>query len=179
MNKIAIVYKSKYGSTKQYAMILQEALQADVIESKEAKLFQLQQYDTLVFAGGVFASGIGGISVLRQHYAKLAQKNIFVLAVGSSQPRESVYEQIKTHSLKDDLNKVPMYYARGQWDVKSLNFVERQMCKMMKKSLDKKEESEMSEYDREFLELYYEKNNWVSKEQVETLIQDIKAKSNS
>lgn len=174
MNKIAVVYKSKYGSTKRYAQILQNHLEADVIESKDAKIAQLSKYDVLVFAGGIMASGIAGLSFLKKNYEALRDKRIYLLGVGASKPREAILEEMSKRNLKGDLEGLPLFYARGKWDVEELNFVDKKMCKMLYKGLSKKAENELNEYDREFIERYYESNDWVSDDQVQPLIEAIK-----
>lgn len=174
MNKIAIVYKSKYGSTKRYAQILQNHLAADIIESKDANIAQLTQYDVLVFAGGIMGSGIAGLSFLKQNYEALRNKHIYLLGVGASKPRQAILEEMRKRNLKGELIGLPLFYARGLWDVKKLRFVDKQMCKMLYKVLSKKAASELSEYDREYIERYYESNDWVSEEQVQPLIEAIK-----
>ena len=174
MSKVAIVYKSKYGSTKQYAQILKEALNADLYESKNANVKELQNYDVIVFAGGLFASGIGGLSFLKQHFESLENKHLYLLAVGASQLTPNVLEEVKQRNAKEQLVNVPVYYARGKWDVTQLHFVDRQMCKVLYKALAKKDFDKLSVYDQEFFERYHQKSDWVSKEQVASLIEDIK-----
>lgn len=61
MGNIAVIYKSVYGSTKQYATWIAEALGADLLEAGQAKLETLRKYDTILYGGGLYAGGIAGI----------------------------------------------------------------------------------------------------------------------
>ena len=50
MGKGLIVYQSKYGATKKYAMWLAETAGFDVTETAKAENRMLEQYDRLVCA---------------------------------------------------------------------------------------------------------------------------------
>ena len=52
MNKIVVMYQSKYGATKKYAEWLSKELSCDVIETKKAKVEDILAYDTIVLGGG-------------------------------------------------------------------------------------------------------------------------------
>ena len=65
MNKIVVMYQSKYGATKKYAEWLSKELSCDIFETKKAKVEGVLTYDTIVLGGGIYASGIAGISFLR------------------------------------------------------------------------------------------------------------------
>ena len=53
-----IVYKSKYGSTKKYAEWIAEETGYDCVECGKVKTESIKEYDTLIFGGGLYASGI-------------------------------------------------------------------------------------------------------------------------
>lgn len=57
MSKGIILYQSKYGATKKYVDWLMEETGYDCVEVKNAKVSQVQNYDVIVFGGGVYASG--------------------------------------------------------------------------------------------------------------------------
>ena len=47
-----ILYTSKYGTTKRYADWLAEATGFDCVETKNAKIKDVMQYDTIILGGG-------------------------------------------------------------------------------------------------------------------------------
>ena len=55
MTKIAVIYKSKYGSTKQYAEWIAQALDAPLFEASSVNPAQLAEYDVVVYGGGLYA----------------------------------------------------------------------------------------------------------------------------
>ena len=66
MGKGLIIYQSKYGAAKKYAMWLAEATGFDVVETPKADSRALKEYDRIILCGSIYASGIAGISFLRR-----------------------------------------------------------------------------------------------------------------
>lgn len=82
MENIAVVYKSKYGSTKIYAQWISQETKADLFEGSEIDAEKLSEYDTIIYGGGLYADGISGISIITKNYETLKNKRIVVFTVG-------------------------------------------------------------------------------------------------
>ena len=108
MGKGIILYQSKYGSTKKYAEWLQEETSYDCVETKYANVKLLHEYDTIILGGGVYASGIAGLSFLKKNIESLKGKRIAVFCVGASPYDENAIDQIKKLHFKDSLSNVPL-----------------------------------------------------------------------
>ena len=67
MGRGIILYQSKYGATEKYAKWLQEQTSYDIAETKKARAETAAGYDVLILCGGIYASGIAGISFLRKN----------------------------------------------------------------------------------------------------------------
>ena len=78
-----VVYKTKYGSTKQYAEWIAEDLGCDVVDTKNVKVDDLLGYDTIIYGGGLYAEVINGVSLITKNTEKLKDKKIEILAVKS------------------------------------------------------------------------------------------------
>ena len=65
MNRMVVVYQSKYGATKKYAHWLSEELSCDFIETKKAQIEEVEQYDVIILGGGMYATGVAGIGSKR------------------------------------------------------------------------------------------------------------------
>ena len=115
MNGI-ILYQSKYGATQKYADWLVAATGFECMETKKTKIGDVLQYDTILLAGGIYASGIAGLSFLKKNMSLLKEKRIAVLCVGASPYDESAFNEIYEHNFKDLLKGVPCFYGRGAWD---------------------------------------------------------------
>ncbi len=107
--KILIVYKSKYGATKKYTELLQEEIACDVFDISKFDTISLEHYENVVFFGGIYASGIAGLNVLRKHYDDLKNKKIAIFAVGASPFDKKAFEKIKDYNLKNDLKSIPLF----------------------------------------------------------------------
>ena len=141
MKKGIIIYQSKYGATKRYAKWLQEATNFQCIETSKADINEVLKYETIIFCGGIYASGIAGLSFLKRNVSKLEDRKIVILCVGASPYDKNTFEEVKAHNLKNELEKIPAFYARGAWNEKEMKFVDRTLCKILQKSISKKDPS--------------------------------------
>ena len=73
-----ILYQSKYGATKRYAEWLSEETGFKCKETKKADINEIIEYDSIILGGGIYASGIAGLSFLKKNINKLADKKIIV-----------------------------------------------------------------------------------------------------
>ncbi|MBP3918345.1 MAG: flavodoxin [Clostridia bacterium] len=139
MQKGIILVQSKYGAAQTYATWLKEATGYDCITLKQAKRENLNRYHTIVLCGGIYASGIAGISFFKKHISEYSGKRLAVFCVGASPYDEKALEQIKAFNLKDTLSGIPLFYGRGAWDVNRMTFGDRTLCKLLQKAVAKKD----------------------------------------
>lgn len=174
MGKGIILYQSKYGSTKKYAQWLEEATGFEVMEVKKAKADTINDYDTVVLCGAVYASGIAGVSYLRKNKNMLAGKRTAVFCVGASPYDEKALREIKEHNLKEDLKEIPMFYGRGAWDEEGMTFTDRTMCRMLQKAVGKKDPSTYEPWMKALMCAAGQKCDWTDRKYLESLINYIK-----
>ncbi|MCI9532264.1 MAG: flavodoxin [Lachnospiraceae bacterium] len=141
MAKGMIVYQSKYGATRKYAKWLQSMTNFRCIEISEAAVSEVVQYGTIVLCGGIYASGIAGLSFLKKNIGRLENKKLAIFCVGASPYDESAFAEIKAHNLTGKLKDIPLFYGRGAWNESKMKFMDRALCKMLQKSVAKKDPS--------------------------------------
>ena len=134
-----VIYKSKYGATEKYANWLAEATGYACMEMSKATLALVLPYRTIVLCGGIYASGIAGLSFLKKHFRNLKGKKIAVFCVGASPYDEQAFNEIKKYNLKNELSDIPLFYGRGAWDESRMSFKDRTLCKMLQKAIAKKD----------------------------------------
>lgn len=139
MTKGIIIYQSKYGATKKYAQWLQSMTDYHCVETSKAMVNKVSQYETIVLCGGIYASGIAGLSFLKKNMDKLKSKKLAILCVGASPYDESAFAAIKEHNLTGNLRDIPLFYGRGAWNESKMKFMDRTLCKMLQKSVAKKD----------------------------------------
>ena len=173
MEKGIVIYKSKYGATKKYVDWLIEETKFDCIETSNAKIKDIEKYNTIILCGGIYASGISGLSFLRKNYHLLKNKKLVIFCVGASPFEEKAFNDLKLHNLKEDLKNVPIFYGRGAWDEKNMTFKDRTLCKMLKKAIAKKDPSTYEPWMRVLMSTGEEKCDWTDKKYIKSLLEYI------
>ena len=158
-----ILYTSKYGATKRYAEWIAEETGFDCIETKKAKIDDVKQYDTIIFGGGIYASGIAGLSFLKKNIGQLQGKKIIVFCDGASPYDEKAFQQIVSHNLKDSLSGLPCFYCRGGWDMDAMSLIDRNLCKMLQKAVAKKNPKDCEVWEKALMEAGDQKHDWTDK----------------
>lgn len=178
MDKGIILYQSKYGATKKYVQWLQEETGFDCIETKKAELKEVLKYDIIILGGGVYASGIAGLSFLKKNIDSLRNKKVAVFCVGASPYDEKAYNQIREMHFKDKLREIPLFYCRGAWDLDNMSFADRTICKMLLKSVAKQDPSTYEPWQQALVCAGKEKCDWTEKRYLDALIAYVKNEVN-
>lgn len=171
MKKGIIVYRSKYGATQKYANWLQEMTGFECVRTKEASLEQAAQYGTVVLCGGIYASGIAGLSFLKKNIRRLRDKKIAILCVGASPYDEKSFHELKKHNLKNGLERIPLFYGRGAWDMDNMTLADRTMCKMLQKSIAKKDPATYEPWMKGLMSAAGQKGDWTDKKYLAPLLE--------
>lgn len=87
MKQACIVYTSRYGSTRNYANWLAEALQIPACSTAEAETAQLEACRLLIFGGGLYAERLNGIGWLERQMRARPDRTYLVFACGLSDPQ--------------------------------------------------------------------------------------------
>lgn len=161
MNKILVLYKSKYGATKQYVKMLKEAIPCDTCEIDHYSFSEAMSYDFIIVAGGIYASGIAGLKTLRKNLNYLNQASIVIIAVGASPFDKKAFQELTAYNLKNMPVQYPVFYARGAYDEKNMDFKDRTLCRLLKKSLSKKDPATFEPWMKALFEAGQESCNWV------------------
>lgn len=169
MSKIAVVYKSKYGATKKYAEWLSEDIGADLYLQDNCKVEILNSYDTILYGGGIYASGIAGLSFIKKNYSKLKGKNITIFAVGASPYDEKAYNHLKEHNLSGDLENIKLFYLRGMFDLKNMTFKDKLLIGMLKGVLRKKDSSQFEPWEKALVESMDNVSDWTSRDNLKEI----------
>lgn len=80
--RTAVIYKSVFHSTAQYARWLAEALGAELLPMNKAK--DIARFDRVVIMSGTYAGGMPLVGYLKKHWPQLQGKEVVVVAVGAA-----------------------------------------------------------------------------------------------
>jgi hypothetical protein len=166
MKNIAVIYKSRHGTTKRYAEWIADELDAPVFEASGVKPSQLANYDVVVYGGGLYAGGIDGIKLVTKNPCK----SLVVFTVGVADPDVTDYTAILEENLREMLPKTKAFHLRGGIDYPNLGLIHRGIMAIMKKTLEKKPENERSSEDKAVLETYGAKIDFTDKSTIQPLV---------
>ncbi len=169
-----ILYQSKYGATKRYADWLSEETGFKCVETRKADINEIITYDTIILGGAIYASGIAGLSFLKKNIKKLAGKKIVVFCCGASPYEEKAVQQIREHNMKGDLSDIPLFYCRGAWNLDAMSFKDRTLCKLLRKSVEKKDPSEYELWEKALMEAGDDKCDWTDKKYLDPILECIR-----
>jgi flavodoxin len=82
--KIAIIYKTIYGSTKKYAKWLNESVKSDVFEMDSINVDLLKDYKTIIVMSGTYGGKIPFVSFLKNNWNLVKNKKIIAVALGAA-----------------------------------------------------------------------------------------------
>lgn len=163
LKKGVVVYASKYGATERYAKWLAQETGFDCMKAKSADIKEISGYDVIIFGGGIYASGIAGISFLKKNYAAVRDKAVAVFCVGASPYDEAALKQIVDHNFKGAFQGIRCFYCRGAWDEERMTFTDRTLCRMLQRVLSKKDPSSYEIWEKALMSAVGQKQDWTDR----------------
>ena len=127
-----VIYKGKYGATKQYAMWMGQELQLPVASADHFPVDELSKYDYFILGSSVYIGQLGIKDWLKKNFDLLQNKKIFFFQVAAS-PVEQVEkrESYNRASLPSSILKsIQFYYLPGRMIMSNLSAWDRFMLKM-------------------------------------------------
>ncbi len=169
-----VIYKSKYGATKKYAEWLSEELEYDIFDLSNVEIKQVLKYQNILLCGGIYASGINGLTFFKKHFEVLRNKNIAIFCVGASPYDEKLFEEIKMRNLKVEMQNIPIYYGRGAWDERKMKFFDRTLCNILQKAVAKKDPANYEPWETALVSALGKTCDWTDKKYLQPLIEYMK-----
>ena len=178
MSKIAVVYKTKYGSTEKYANWIAQSVEADLFKAKETKIDALLSYDTVVYCGGLYAGGILGFSLIRKNFDKLSGKRVIVVAVGATLQKEEAVKAVKGRNLPPAmLDKVPFFLLRGGLNYKRMHLSDRFLMYLQLLLSKSKKPEERDDDSKGVIGTYGKVVDFTKKKSIEPVVRAIRGEA--
>ncbi len=176
MSKIAVVYKSKYGSTKTYAEWIAEALDADLIADKR----DLSQYDAIIYGGGIYAGSINGLSAFAKDWGKIKDKRVIIFTVSASDPTDAKNaDTIRSHVYKalptEMREQVKLFFFRGGLFYSKMSFIHKMMMSLLIKTVKGKPEQQRTQDEIEMLATVGKDTDTSDKSTISALVAEVKS----
>jgi Flavodoxin len=172
--KTVVIYKSKSGFTKKYAVWIAEALAADIYPVSEIIEADLDRYDSVVYGGGLHAVGINGIKFIKRNLERIKGKRLAIFACGASPARENVLKEVCDMNFSSEEQKyLKFFYLRGGFDYSKLTFVDKILMSLMKMKLNSRKQLEPDE--RGMLAAYDTPVDFTRQKNIDELIKYMKS----
>lgn len=128
-----IVYKGKYGATRQYADWLAEELQLPVFRADTLSSRQLKEYDVILIGTSVYTGKLKIAAWLKENQSLLEHKKIFLFIVSATKPTEKEkLDAYTTSGIPGDIReKSQIYYLPGRLIFEKLTWTDRFLLKMV------------------------------------------------
>ncbi|GEM_PF-72320 len=129
-----VLYKSKYGTTKQYAEWIAKELNVEVKNADTVKPADLAPYDTIIYGAGVYIGCIAGIGLISDNFDQLKDKKVIIFTVGLTDPanKGKYSELVSKNIMWDILDSIKIFHLRGALDYKKIGLGNKLMMKRMK-----------------------------------------------
>ena len=127
-----VIYKGKYGATKQYAMWIGEELQLPVASADRFHIDELPKYDFFILGSSVYIGKLEIKDWLKKNFNVLQNKKIFFFQVAGS-PVEQIEKRQSYNKASlppSILKKAQFYYLPGRMIMRNLSGWDRFMLKM-------------------------------------------------
>lgn len=183
MKNVVVVYESKYGYTEKYAKWISEELDTDLFSTSDINLEKLNNYNCIIYGGGLYAGRISGINLITKNYDKLKDKTVVVFTCGLADPKEEInIENIKVSLSKafDEkaMKDIKFFHLRGGINYKKLNFMHKAMMAMIKKVLSKKDPKELKSEEVTLLDTYGKEIDFSDKDTIAPIVEFVKEVEN-
>lgn len=124
--KILICYKSKYGSTKQYAQMISDAINVDLIDINKNQNINFSQYDTIIFGGYYHMGKINVAQIIKNNWDVLKNKEVILFTTSGTPPTNSFIKDTYEASFSKDMKKTIKYFPLwGRLGLAKLTFFDK------------------------------------------------------
>jgi len=127
-----VIYKGKYGATKQYATWIGQELQLPVASADRFPIDELPNYDYFILGSSVYIGKLEIKDWLKKNFNVLQNKKIFFFQVAGS-PVEQIEKRQSYNKASlppSILKKAQFYYLPGRMIMRNLSGWDRFMLKM-------------------------------------------------
>lgn len=179
MDEVAIVYRSKYGTTRQYAQWLAAELRCVAFDRRKIRAEDLEDFETIVYGGALYAGGVTGVKFLRKNIETLGTKNLVVFTCGLADPSdEKNMRNIRNRLIKtltdEVVEHIKIFHVRGAINYKKLRLHHKFMMAMMQRSIAKKDPVARTEEDQQFLTTYGQTVDFKDKDSIRPIVEYVR-----
>ena len=173
INKDIILYGSYYGTTRRYAEKLSELTGIPSVSYEKVK--SLTPYQRIVYMGGIYAGGLVGMTKILKAGVLKEEQELYIVTVGLADPTDPENEKRILQGIEQRLpeevyKKACFFHLRGGIDYSALNVKHKIMMAALCQYLKRMDPTKQREEDRQLLETYGKKVDFVDYTALEPLV---------
>ena len=173
-NKIAVIYKSKYGATKRYAGWIALKLGADLYQVSDIGKNDLKEYDTIIYGGSIYTEKIKGVKFITSSYKNIKDKKIYVFMVGIKSFDENYINYVLEKNIsKEILSNIDIFYFRGKINYKELSMKDKILINSLKLDVLDNQETDILNDDKMIFELSNSSIDCIDKKSIDRLLNSV------
>ena len=159
MEKILVLYESRYGSTQQYAEAIGRAMGCPVYSRRALPQGLLEECSVLVYGGGLYAGGVAGIRSLKQAMERFPRKKFVLFTCGIADPSqpetlENIRRGVERALGSEALGRLRLFCLRGRLDYSQLTPLHRMMMAALCRVVKSRDPDTLTSEDRQLLATY-------------------------
>lgn len=164
--KNIVLYKSKYGNTKQYAEWIAEALNWDIRDFSEFKKREINQYQNIIFGTGVY---IGKMNQIKKVLSWFKNKPIIIYACAGNNRVQKEIDIIKAKNFTEaQLAFHHFFYLPGGVDYSKVTGLFKIMLSFFQKMMAKNPNP--TEDEKAILDGFDHPTHYVALAEIEELV---------
>ncbi len=134
--KTVVLYRSKYGTTKQYAEWIAEELGTDIFPADTFPAERFSEYDTIIFGAPVFGGAVLGIAQVINTMNVLQHKRVLIFTVGLTPPdaKQNLADLAEKNFSASLLKHGEFFHFQGALEYEKLSFGHKVLLKMIRSS---------------------------------------------
>lgn len=131
----AVIYKTKYGATHQYAQWIGSELGFPIYEAEEIESDQLTEYECIIIGSSVYYGRLLIKKWLLLNWRFIQGKDIFLFVVSGTpkEKKEKLNSYILNSLSPEAINSCKIFFLPGKLLLSELSFIERFMLKLSAK----------------------------------------------
>lgn len=172
--KTVVIYKSKTGFAKKYAEWIAGELSADIFEGSKVTVEMLEDYEAVIYGGGLYAIGINGVKFVTKNLDKLKNKRIVVFATGVSPSRSSDIDKVRDSNFTAGQQEyIKFFYLRGGFNYSNLTVIDKVLMTLLKWKIKCKKE--LTPDEKGMLAVYNKPVDYTLKKNIDEIINYVKS----
>ena len=153
-----IIYKGKYGATKQYAQWLSEGTDFPCIDADKFDEATLSEFDTIIIGTSVYIGKLKIGKWLKRNWHELRDKKVYLFLVAGTPPseKEKLTAYVRSNVPNELFNQLSLTFLPGKLIRSELSSWDRFLLKMGSKLAEKKDPAQKiavdyNHVDRDYL----------------------------